>query len=74
MRERASPADFSLSSAAAASGGGKGRRGRRGERVVGKAVGPRASAESKAVQEAYGPIDDGSRREPPLLPITCVTE
>ena len=76
VRERASPADISAGPAAVTSGGGgKGRRGRRGERgrAGEKAGGPRSSAESKAVQEAYGPIEDGSRKEPPLLPIMCVS-
>jgi hypothetical protein len=30
---------------------------------------PKPSAESKAVQEAYGPVENGSRKDPPLLPI-----
>ena len=74
LKDRASPADFSHTPSSVASGGGGegkgGRRGRRGDRVVEKGVGPRVSAESKAVEEAYGPVDDGTRREPPLLPVT----
>ncbi|CAI8024304.1 Nuclear factor related to kappa-B-binding protein [Geodia barretti] len=73
LKDRASPADFSHPPPLVASGGGgegkRGRRGRRGDRVVEKGVGPRVSAESKAVEEAYGPVDDGTRTEPPLLPV-----
>ena len=73
VKDRASPADFSHPPSSAVSGsgggGGKGGRRRRGERVVEKAVGPRVSAESKAVEEAYGPVDDGTRTEPPLVPV-----
>ena len=73
LKDRASPADFSHPPPLVASGGGgegkRGRRGMRGDRVVEKGVGPRVSAESKAVEEAYGPVDDGTRTEPPLLPV-----
>ena len=44
-------------------------RGREGGRGEGSGAKPRPSAESKAVFEAYGPIENGSRKEPPLVPI-----
>lgn len=42
-----------------------------GERGRGEGGGakPRPSAESKAVYEAYGPIENGSRKEPSLVPV-----
>ena len=72
VKERASPADFPRT--LGGGGGGRGRRGGGGGGGGGRGTGERVvktrpSAESKAVHEAYGPIETGSRKEPPLIPI-----
>ena len=59
-KERASPVEFTPLSGGTGGGGG------RGGEETGK---HRPSAESKVVQESYGPVEDGSRKEPPLLPV-----
>ena len=72
VREKASPDFPHKFNMGGGGGGGRGRgeRGRRGGgRSDGTAMKPKPSAESKAVQEAYGPVESGSRKDPPLLPI-----
>ena len=65
MKEKVS-ADFSRKFGSTGGGGvERVRGGGREERVVK----PRPSAEWKAVHEAYGPIENGSRKDPPLVPI-----
>ena len=69
-KERLSP-DFSRKFSSAGAGGGGGGGGDRGREVGGeeRGVKPRPSAESKAVYEAYGPVESGSRKDPPLEPV-----